>query len=96
MSDEVTLAVLREIRDEVRATRTDLSARIDATNERLDEMNERLGHVEHGLTELAQQQQFAVRWLKAGTRRDRSIEQRLLKLEKRVDAIEEHEREPKS
>ena len=74
--DEVTVAVLREIQDEIRSTRTELSARIGQTNERLDgmheslssrvdETNERVGRVETALLDLAEQQRFVVRWLKA-------------------------------
>ncbi len=40
--NSLTLAILREIRDEVRSTRVELSQRIDQTNERLDQTNERL------------------------------------------------------
>ena len=35
--NSLTLAVLREIRDEVRATRTDLTERVDHLTERVDE-----------------------------------------------------------
>jgi hypothetical protein len=79
--DALTITVLREIRDEIRETRADLGARLDQTNQRL-------GHLEEAMVELAQQQGFVVRWLKAGTRRDRRIEEDLLKLTTRVDAIE--------
>jgi hypothetical protein len=44
--------------------------------------------VESAVLELAQQQTFVVRWIKAGSRRERRLETDLLKLEKRVDAIE--------
>jgi len=79
--DAVTLAVLREIRDEIRSTRVDLTARIDETNSRL-------GHLESAMVDLAQQQQFVVRWLKAGTRRDRRFERDLIALTARVDRLE--------
>lgn len=39
---DVTIEILKDIRDEVRQTRIDLSARIDATNERIDATNERI------------------------------------------------------
>ncbi len=93
--DALMLGVLREIRDELRETRVDLTsrldetnARLDVTNARLDETNQRLGHLELTMVDLAQQQTFVVRWLKAGTRRDRQIENDLVKLAARVDAIE--------
>jgi len=93
--DALTLAVLKEIRDEIRTTRTDVNERLDRTNERLDQTNERLdetnfrlGHLETTMNELAHQQSFVVRWLKAGTARDRRMETGLVKLTARVDAIE--------
>jgi hypothetical protein len=83
MSDEVTVAVLREIRDEARQT-----------NERLGHVEavfaERLGRVEAVLIDLAEQQRFVVRWLAASTDRDRRLEQEVDALKARVDAIEEH------
>jgi hypothetical protein len=39
---DVTTEILIEIRDEIRATRTDLSTRIDETNARLDQTNGQL------------------------------------------------------
>jgi hypothetical protein len=43
---DLTLKVLEQIRDEIKLTRTDLSTRIDQTNQRLDQTNERLERVE--------------------------------------------------
>ncbi len=39
MDGELTVQILREIRDEIRGTRADLSARIDDTNLRLDSLH---------------------------------------------------------
>lgn len=39
---EITTTILRQIRDEIIATRTELGSRIEATNVRLDATNERL------------------------------------------------------
>jgi hypothetical protein len=39
---DLTTQILIEIRDEIRATRVDLSSRIDQTNGRLDQMNGRI------------------------------------------------------
>ena len=51
-NDDLTIEILKQIRDgvtdvrsELKETRTDLGARIDATNERLDTTNERLDSV---------------------------------------------------
>ena len=76
---DLTLAVLREIRDEIRSTREELrstreelSSRIDGTNTRLDELTLRVGAVEHGLLDLAEQHRFIVRRLDALEQRDPS------------------------
>lgn len=42
MADDVTVSILREIRDSIRTLDTNLSARIDATNERIDRLDARL------------------------------------------------------
>lgn len=43
-SDDLTVQILTDIRDEIRTTRTDLGQRIDQTNVRLDSVREELGH----------------------------------------------------
>ena len=48
---DVTIEILKDIRDEVRQTRTDLSARIDATNGRIDSTNARLDTLREDLSE---------------------------------------------
>jgi hypothetical protein len=96
---DITVQILRQIRDEIVATRTDLGARIDATctslGERIDETNTRLGGtnsrldtVETTLLELAEQQRFVVRHLGVLTTRDRKLEDDVDQLRARVDAIE--------
>jgi chromosome segregation ATPase len=73
--DDLTVSILREIRDEIRATRTDLGERIDETNKRLDERlgetnerlaetNNRLGVVETTLQEFAGQHLLLTRYVK--------------------------------
>lgn len=96
--DDLTVAVLREIRDEVRQTRTDLSQRIDAVRtdlgSRIDQTNVRLDHLEaetrqmaEGLKELAAQQLMLGRYIKnIVDRHEQSlgeIRERLTKLEGR-------------
>lgn len=44
--NELTVKILGQIRDELRATRSDLTSRLDQTNERLDQTNERLERLE--------------------------------------------------
>jgi hypothetical protein len=63
--------------------------RLDLTNERLDQMNGRLGNVEAGVREMAGQQRFVVRWLKALTGRDHRIEADVAELRERVEVLEE-------
>ena len=43
--NSLTLAVLREIRDEVRGTRADLTERVDHLTERVDHLTERVDHL---------------------------------------------------
>jgi uncharacterized protein involved in exopolysaccharide biosynthesis len=86
---DLTLAVLREIRDELKSTRADLSSRIDQTNERLDQTNARLSGLEGAMQDLAVQQRFVVKWLKAGTRRDHKLEADVAELRARVGVLEE-------
>jgi chromosome segregation ATPase len=93
--ENLTIEILKQIRDEIRATRTDLSARIDQTNARLDQTNvrldqsnERLGAVESALLDLAEQQRFVVRMLRTGVSKDRHLEDEVDTLRTPVDAIE--------
>ena len=66
MAADLTIEILREIRDGIRDLREDFNARLDDTNQRLDRTNERLDQtnerleqtnqrlerVEHGLNDL--------------------------------------------
>jgi predicted nuclease with TOPRIM domain len=52
MATDLTIEVLREIRDGIRELREDFNARLDQTNQRLEQTNERLERVEHGLNDL--------------------------------------------
>jgi prefoldin subunit 5 len=59
MTTDLTIAILREIRDGISSLREDFNARLDQTNQRLDQTNQRLdqtnqrlGRVEHGLNDL--------------------------------------------
>ena len=59
MATDITIEILREIRDGIHDLRGDFNlrldqtnARLDQTNERLDQTNERLERVEHGLNDL--------------------------------------------
>jgi chromosome segregation ATPase len=94
-----TLHVLRQIRDEIVTTRTELSARIDGVrtelSARIDELgaridvtNERVERVEHTLLDLAEQQRFVVRHLKTLTDRDRRVEDDITEIRQRLELVE--------
>ena len=96
---ELTVQILRQIRDEIVTTRSELSTRIDRTNERIDGMrgelsgqiqqtNLRVDKVEHALLDLAEQQRFVVRHLQALTTRDRRLEDEVGELRGRIEVVE--------
>jgi len=96
---ELTVQILRQIRDEIVTTRSELSTRIDRTNERIDGMrgelsgqiqqtNLRVDKVEHALLDLAEQQRFVVRHLQAPTTRDRRLEDEVGELRGRIEVVE--------
>jgi hypothetical protein len=83
MTTELTVRILEEIRDAVRETNQrviETSLRIDQTNLRLDQTIVRLDQtivriqaVEGAVVEMAQQQRFVVRYLKALARKGRDL-----------------------
>ncbi len=89
---DLTLHVLRQIRDEIVSTRTELSARIDTMRDdlgsRIDVTNVRVDKVEHALLDLAEQQRFVVRHLQALTTRDRRLEDEVGELRGRLEVVE--------
>lgn len=89
---DITTTILREIRDEIVATRTELAARIDSLGEslgaRIDVTNAHVRVVETTVLELAEQQRFVVRHLRTLTMRDRRLEEDVTDLRTRVSAIE--------
>jgi hypothetical protein len=85
---DITIEILKDIRDEIRGVRTELGARLDVTNERLDVNNQRLDMVESTLLDLAEQQRFVVRYTKAISERDAHLEPRVRALEARVGNLE--------
>ncbi|MER2559709.1 MAG: hypothetical protein ABTQ32_03260 [Myxococcaceae bacterium] len=54
--NELTVKILGQIRDELKATRSDLTSRLDQTNERLDQTNERLDQTNERLERLERRQ----------------------------------------
>jgi chromosome segregation ATPase len=102
VSDDVadlTVSILREIRDEVRKTNQRLdqtNERLDQTNERLDQTNERLERLERRQTEtevrLATELvavASAVGELTELLRQDRALRQRVDDHERRISAVEQ-------
>jgi hypothetical protein len=95
MDNELTLEILRDIRDGVRATNERLDVtnqrldvtneRLDGTNQRLDVTNERLGAVEHTVRDLAEQMLMTTRYIKNSTRRH---DDAIADLDERVTALE--------
>ena len=65
--DELTVAILREIRDEIRTTNQRLDVtnqRLDVTNQRLETTNQRLEVVETTVTDFAAQHLVLTRYTK--------------------------------
>jgi len=100
---DLTVQVLRQIRDEIVSTRTELSSRIDTMRDelgtridamrddlgsRIDVTNVRVDKVEHALLDLAEQQRFVVRHLQALTTRDRRLEDEVGDLRGRLEVVE--------
>src|SRR5262245_53447085 len=95
---DLTVKILREIRDEIRSTNHRLDQtnhrleqtnhRLDQTNHRLDQTNERLDKMETTLLDLAQQQRFVVRYMKTLSERDSRLAASVGELRARVDALE--------
>ena len=82
---DVTVEILKGIRDEIRGLRADTNQRFDETNERLDK---RLHTVETALLDLAEQQRFVVRYTRAISERESRLEPRVVDLQTRVEKLE--------
>ena len=84
MASDVTVEILKDIRDEMRGMRAEqagMRAEQVQTNQRLDV-------VETTLLDLAEQQRFVVRCMRAISERDAHLEPRVSSLESRVDKLE--------
>jgi len=80
-SSDVTVEILKEIRDAIVGTNTRLDS-VEST------INQRLGAVEATLLDLAEQQRFVVRYTKATSERGVGLESRVHDLETRVNKLE--------
>ena len=90
---DVTIEILKDIRDEIRGTNRRLGAVESTLTERLgaveSTLSQRLGAVELTLLDLAEQQRFVVRYTRALAERDSRLDGRgVIALETRVDKLE--------
>ena len=96
---DITVEILKDIRDDIRGVRTEFREQIAGVRTEFREQiagvrtelqkhTERFGVVEKALLDLAEQQRFVVRYTKAMSERDSRLEPRLSALEARVDKLE--------
>lgn len=91
MASEITVEILKDIRDEIRGVRGEqvkTNQRLDQTNQRLDLVADRIDVVETTLLDLAEQQRFVVRYTRTLSERDARLEPRVSSLEERVGKLE--------
>jgi hypothetical protein len=84
MASDITVEILKDIREEMRGTREE----IRGMRAEQIQTNHRLDVVETTLLDLADQQRFVVRYLRAISERDAQLEPRVSRLEARVDKLE--------
>jgi chromosome segregation ATPase len=84
MASDITVEILKDIRDELRGSREELRS----MHAEQVQTNHRLDIVETTLLDLADQQRFVVRYLRAISERDTRLEPRVSSLEARVDKLE--------
>jgi hypothetical protein len=96
---DITVEILKDIRDEIRGMRTGLGEEIRGvrvevhelradTNKRLDATNQHLDLVETAILDLVEQHRFVVRYTRAMSERGTELEPRVSALETRVDKLE--------
>jgi hypothetical protein len=89
---DVTVDILREIRDEIRELRIDSNGRVDEVRNEIHalrtETAERFGVMETALLDLSEQQRFVVRYTRAISERDARLGPRVSALESRVEKLE--------
>ena len=92
---DITVEILKDIREAVRGTNTRLdgmeqalSRRLDGVTDRLDGVTQRLDLVETTLLDLAEQNRFLVRYTRATAERESHLGPRVSALETRVDKLE--------
>lgn len=90
MAKNLTVEVLIQIRDELKTTREQLSARIDETNSRLDRVERRQTESEVRLATELVNVVSAVNQLKELIVADRELRQRVDEHDRRIAALEQH------
>lgn len=101
MADDLTIKILQELREEIRATRQEVrgtNERLDQTNERLDQTSERLDSVQALVARIpiieaivertSQEQVFLNRWVRVLSRRDHRLEREMADVLGRVEILE--------
>lgn len=87
-NSDVTVEILKEIRDAIGGTNKRLDAVESTLNHRLEAVEGTLVQVGSTLLDLAEQQRFVVRYTKATSERGVGLESRVHDLETRVDRLE--------
>lgn len=85
---DVTVEILKAIRDELRSTRTELSSRLDGTNTRLDRLERRQTETDIHLSTEVVAMRGAVEQLRDVLLADRDLRARVEDHERRISAIE--------
>ena len=89
---DVTVAILQEIRDELRVLRADTNAQVGGVREGIQllraDTNERFGAVESSLLDLTARRYELARYGRLMSERDGGIEARVSALESRVEKLE--------
>lgn len=85
---DLTLEVLKEIRDEVRSTKVELKAEIGQTNERLDRLERRQVETEVRLATELTSVVGAIRDLKDAVVADRELRRDIADHERRIQQLE--------
>jgi hypothetical protein len=84
IASDIAVEILKDIREEMRGSREEMRG-MHAEQVRT---NQRLDVVETTLLDLADQQRFVVRYLRAISEREGQLEPRVTNLEARVDKLE--------
>jgi hypothetical protein len=89
---DLTVEILKEIRDEIRVLRADTNVQFDGVRGGLQQLradtNERFGVVESSLLDLTEQRHSFVRHAREVSERDARLEARFGALESRIDKLE--------